>query len=107
MSLCLEMIRSLGAERRDCNALSQLEFLVQLGEQAVPGFMSFDELYAADFGQTRDDLEVATDWLDADHPVSIQFTSGTTGQPKGATLTHFNIVNNGYFVGEAMKLGPD
>ena len=103
----LEMIRSLGAERRDCNALSQLEFLVQLGEQAVPGFTSFDDLYSADFGQTRDDLEVATDWLDADHPVSIQFTSGTTGQPKGATLTHFNIVNNGYFVGEAMKLGPD
>ena len=103
----LEMIRSLGAGQRDCNALSQLEFLVQLGEPAVPGFMSFDDLYSADFGQTRGDLEVTTDWLDADHPVSIQFTSGTTGQPKGATLTHFNIVNNGYFVGEAMKLGPD
>ena len=103
----LEMIRSLGAGRGDCNTLPQLEFLVQLGQQAVPGFMSFDDLYPADVGQTRDDLEVTTDGLDADHPVSIQFTSGTTGQPKGATLTHFNIVNNGYFVGEAMKLRPD
>ena len=37
-------------------------------------------------------------------PVNIQFTSGTTGFPKGATLTHRNIVNNGYFIGEAMKL---
>ena len=103
----LEMIRSLGEERRDCNTLSQLEFLVQLGEQAVPGFMSFDELCSRDTELTGDEYEAMTSRLDADHPVSIQFTSGTTGQPKGATLTHFNIVNNGYFVGEAMKLGPD
>jgi fatty-acyl-CoA synthase len=103
----LEMIRSLGAGRRDRNTLSQLEFLVQLGKQAVPGFMSFDELCSADTELTCDELEETPDRLDADHPVSIQFTSGTTGQPKGATLTHFNIVNNGYFVGEAMKLGPD
>ncbi len=40
-------------------------------------------------------------------PINIQFTSGTTGFPKGATLTHSNILNNGYFIGEAMKLGPD
>lgn len=37
-------------------------------------------------------------------PINIQFTSGTTGFPKGATLTHRNIVNNGYFIGEAMRL---
>ena len=37
-------------------------------------------------------------------PINIQFTSGTTGSPKGATLTHHNILNNGYFVGEAMRL---
>jgi fatty-acyl-CoA synthase len=40
-------------------------------------------------------------------PVNIQFTSGTTGFPKGATLTHRNIVNNGYFIGEAMKLSEE
>lgn len=43
--------------------------------------------------------------LQFDEPVNIQFTSGTTGAPKGATLTHHNILNNGFFVGEAMKLG--
>jgi fatty-acyl-CoA synthase len=42
--------------------------------------------------------------MDADQIFNIQFTSGTTGTPKGATLTHFNIVNNGYFVGEALRL---
>jgi len=40
-------------------------------------------------------------------PINIQFTSGTTGFPKGATLTHRNIVNNGYFIGEAMRLSEE
>ena len=44
--------------------------------------------------------------LKATDPINIQFTSGTTGSPKGATLTHRNILNNGFFIGECMKLGP-
>jgi fatty-acyl-CoA synthase len=44
--------------------------------------------------------------LDPDDPINIQFTSGTTGSPKGATLSHFNIVNNAHFSAQAMALGP-
>src|SRR5579863_9437270 len=93
--------------RLTCAAFPELRLLVQLGSEPVGGVLSFDELMGA--GQDLDE-SVSTSMverLDADQVFNIQFTSGTTGMPKGAALTHFNVVNNGFFVGEGMRLTAD
>lgn len=54
----------------------------------------------------RQDLAQRTASLSNNDPINIQYTSGTTGFPKGATLSHRNILNNGYFTTELIKLGP-
>ena len=72
----------------------------------IAGMVRFSVLHES--GREDDAAVVAAQRsLAADDPINIQFTSGTTGFPKGATLTHRNILNNGYFIGECMKLGPE
>jgi len=71
-----------------------------------PGMLRFSSLLArGDRFDPRLPSFAAT--LKATQAINIQFTSGTTGFPKGATLTHRNILNNGFFIGEAMKLTPE
>ena len=84
--------------------LPHLRFIAALGETAHAGFVSFNTLANCAADTAR--LAAVAAKLKCTDAVNIQFTSGTTGFPKGATLTHRNILNNGRFVGEAIGLTP-
>ena len=90
-----------------CAAFPELRLLVQLGTEPVGGTLSFNDLLVSGHDLEEAALASIEEQLDADQVFNVQFTSGTTGTPKGATLTHFNIVNNGFFVGEGMRLTAD
>ena len=97
-------LRGAGVVRSD--RFPALELLAQLGPPAAE-YLGFDELCVRAAGIDAVRVAEIGASLDPDQPVNIQFTSGTTGLPKGATLTHFNVVNNGFFVGEGMRLTPE
>ncbi|PMQ18213.1 AMP-binding protein [Janthinobacterium sp. AD80] len=84
--------------------LPQLRHVIRLGAAATPGMHNFDAVMEGITGADLAHLEEVSATLQFDDAVNIQFTSGTTGAPKGATLTHHNILNNGFFIGEAMRL---
>jgi fatty-acyl-CoA synthase len=84
--------------------LPALRHVIHLGEGSEPGMLPFADVQHAGGQQERQRLEELNAKLQFDDPINIQFTSGTTGAPKGATLTHHNILNNAFFVAEAMGL---
>ena len=85
-------------------ALPQLRWVVRMGEASTPGMLNFNAIAGLATSASRARLAALGPTLRATDAINIQFTSGTTGHPKGATLTHRNILNNGFFVGEAIRL---
>jgi fatty-acyl-CoA synthase len=87
-------------------ALPQLQQRIVIGDTAPPGMRRFDDVLALATPGGLAEIAALGPSLQFDEPANIQFTSGTTGSPKGATLSHHNIVNNGFFIGERMRLTP-
>jgi fatty-acyl-CoA synthase len=71
--------------------------------QPYPGFSTWTDVLDAADAVPAEEVERAAEMLDRDDPISIQFTSGTTGLPKAVQLTHHNILNNAYFSALAMR----
>jgi len=98
-----------GIEKSDNGLLDLPEFpelrsLIVISEKPVAGMIRFDDIAAMAPEDAVEQLRARTLASQPDDAINIQFTSGTTGLPKGATLTHFNVLNNGYFSGQAMAL---
>ena len=78
--------------------LPRLEWIIRMGEGRTPNMLNYADLLAKGRGGT-----IREESLDCHDPINIQFTSGTTGSPKGATLTHHNVVNNARFIAQALN----
>ncbi|MCP5087741.1 MAG: AMP-binding protein [Rhodobacteraceae bacterium] len=103
----LEMIQSILPElatalpgKLRSEFFSSLSAVISISETAPDGFLRFADIGGLASEESRKRLTELQPRLQPDDAINIQFTSGTTGLPKGATLTHHNILNNGYFVTE-------
>ncbi|CAJ0738190.1 AMP-binding protein [Ralstonia mannitolilytica] len=107
----LEMLQTLAPELATAQPgalqsakLPALRWVIRMGEASTPGMINFADVIARGKNVSVDALDAITNALAPDDAINIQFTSGTTGAPKGATLTHVNVVNNARFVAMAMNL---
>jgi len=109
----LGMLNTLAPELASCEPgylrskkLPHLTTVIRMGNEQSPGMFNFEEVcsWGGDAARVRL-AEIAVE-LGPDDAINIQFTSGTTGSPKGATLTHCNILNNGYNAGIGMRFTP-
>lgn len=86
----------------DLPSLPHMRHIIKFGSERIPSMLNYDDLLK--LPKCPRQVEIVGKSLLADDPISIQFTSGTTGLPKGAVLSHKNIINNAYFNARRMNL---
>ena len=107
----IAMIRELVPELRNgsgklhSSRLPELRHVISIAGKH-DGCLSFDWILERGKQAGNKRLESVSPTIQVDDAVNIQFTSGTTGLPKGATLSHHNLINNAFFVGEATGIEP-
>ena len=106
----LRMLQEMAPELATCEPgelksikLPHLTTVIRMGDAVSPGMFNFDKVCEMGDDTHYDRMTEIAPTLQADDAINIQFTSGTTGSPKGATLSHFNILNNGLQVGAGMR----
>jgi len=106
VQLLLELmpeLRTTGTGPIQAERVPSLRRLIYVGIDGEPGGIAWADFLDHGNRIAVHELEAREATLQFDDPISIQYTSGTTGSPKGATLSHHNILNNGYFVGEVLR----
>jgi len=110
----LKMLQQLVPELEHCepgklnsSKFPHLKTVVRMGKDLTPGMFNFSDVCHMGGDEQAERLDKIKGELRPDDPISIQFTSGTTGTPKGATLSHCNILNNAYFSGRCMDMTPE
>jgi len=106
----IEMLTSLAPElnqsdpgKLESKVLPSLKNVISIGDDPIPGMFTFSHIMLLATPAHQLELQAIAANLNADQDINIQFTSGTTGNPKGATLTHKNILNNALFVADSMR----
>ncbi len=85
----------------NCEKLPYLKNVIFIGDKKVPGMFNFSDLLELGKDVSDEELAAMQDACDPEDVINMQYTSGTTGFPKGVMLTHNNVINNAYYVGEA------
>lgn len=107
----IEMMQKLVPETLDAkdrvfvsSKIPSLKYIIRLGDEKTSGMFNFDEVTGFHNANLQDKIDKISQSLSPNDAINVQFTSGTTGTPKGATLSHYNIVNNANFVTQTLKL---